>query len=171
MHICLVAAVAANNAIGINNKLPWYLPGDLRYFKRLTMGKPIIMGRKTFESLGKPLPGRTNIVITRNSAFAAEGVKVVHTLEAAIALAESIGLIDGCEEMMVIGGAQIYEQALPVATRLYLTRVHKSFEGDTFFPEFDDNQWQLTAEETQETDHQPPLKYSYQILDRAVLQK
>ncbi|WP_163831700.1 dihydrofolate reductase [Spartinivicinus ruber] len=166
MRICLVAAVAANNAIGINNKLPWYLPGDLRYFKQLTMGKPLIMGRKTFESLGKPLPGRTNIVITRNQGFAAAGAKVVHTLDEAIDLAESIGLIDGCEEMMVIGGAQIYQQALPLANRLYLTRVHRAFEGDTFFPEFDDNQWQLVDEQIQETDHQPPLKYSYQILNR-----
>ena len=132
IRIAMIAAVAQNNAIGINNKMPWYLPGDLRYFKAVTMGKPIIMGRKTFDSLRKPLPGRTNIVITRDSAWQHKGVKVVHSLDEAISLAEDIALINGNEEIMVIGGEQIYRQALPLADKLYLTRVYQSLKGMLF---------------------------------------
>ena len=113
MKIAMIAAVAENNAIGIDNKLPWYLPGDLRYFKAVTMGKPVVMGRKTFESLRKPLPGRTNIVMTRDSGWSHEGVKVVSNLDEAIAMAESVAMIDGVTELMIIGGEQIYRQALP----------------------------------------------------------
>ncbi|MGY8791605.1 MAG: dihydrofolate reductase, partial [Pseudomonadales bacterium] len=113
MKISLAWAMAQNRVIGRNNNLPWYLPEDLKYFKRITMGKPIIMGRKTFESIGKALPGRSNIVISRDTKFSAEGIRVVHSLEAACALSESIVEIDGMEEAMVIGGAEIYRQALP----------------------------------------------------------
>lgn len=164
MKIAMIAAVAENNAIGINNKLPWHLPGDLRYFKAATMGKPIVMGRKTFESLRKPLPGRTNIVMTRDASWTHEGVKVVSNLDEAIAMAESVAMIDGVTELMIIGGEQIYRQALPQADRLYLTRVGQSFEGDAFFPELENEQWREAAREDHETED--GLKYSYLVLDR-----
>ena len=165
MKIAMIAAVAQNNAIGINNKLPWYLPGDLRYFKAVTMGKPIIMGRKTFESLGKPLPGRTNIVMTRDPGWTNDGVRVVANLDEALALASSIAEIDGVSEVMIIGGEQIYQQALPQADRLYLTCVGQSFAGDAFFPELVPQEWIEFARE----DHlsEDGLAYSYQVLDRA----
>ena len=163
----MIAAVAENNAIGINNKMPWYLPGDLRYFKAVTMGKPIIMGRKTFDSLRKPLPGRTNIVITRDESWHHEGVKVVHSLDDALSLAENIALINGNEEVMVIGGEQIYRQALPGADRLYLTRVYQSFEGDAFFPEINESDWVETAREDLQSEDDEPLTYSYLVLDRS----
>ena len=164
MKIAMIAAVAQNNAIGINNKLPWYLPGDLRYFKAVTMGKPIIMGRKTFESLGKPLPGRTNIVMTRDPEWMNDNVRVVANLDEALALASSIAEIDGVSEVMIIGGEQIYQQALPKADRLYLTRVGQSFAGDAFFPELVSQEWIEFARE----DHlsEDGLAYSYQVLDR-----
>ena len=166
MKIAMIAAVAENNAIGINNKMPWYLPGDLRYFKGITMGKPVIMGRKTFDSLRRPLPGRTNIVITRDKTWQHEGVKVVHSLDDAIALAEDIALINGNEEIMVIGGEQIYRMALEKADRLYLTRVYQSFEGDAFFPELDETQWQETSRQDLQSEDDEPLTYSYLVLDR-----
>lgn len=166
MKIAMIAAVAENNAIGINNKMPWYLPGDLRYFRRITMGKPVIMGRKTFDSLRRPLPGRTNIVITRNSSWQHEGVKVVHNMDDAIALAEDIALINGNEEIMVIGGEQIYRMALEKADRLYLTRVQQSFAGDAFFPELDESRWQEISRQDLQSEDDEPLIYSYLVLDR-----
>ncbi|KZZ39583.1 dihydrofolate reductase, partial [Oleiphilus sp. HI0117] len=113
MKRSMIVAMAENRVIGINNKLPWYLPNDLKYFKQVTMGKPILMGRKTYESIGKPLPGRCNIVITRNESWSAEGVKVVHSLEQAFDLGESVCDIDGQSEVMIIGGDQIYQTSLP----------------------------------------------------------
>ena len=166
MKLAMIAAVAENNAIGINNKMPWYLPGDLRYFKAVTMGKPVIMGRKTFDSLRKPLPGRTNIVITRDESWNHEGVKVVHSLDDAIELAEDISLINGNEEVMIIGGEQIYRMALEKADRLYLTRVYQPFGGDAFFPELDDRQWQETSRQDLHSEDDEPLTYSYLVLDR-----
>lgn len=166
MKISMIAAVAENNAIGINNKMPWYLPGDLRYFKAVTMGKPIIMGRKTFDSLRKPLPGRTNIVITRDDDWHHEGVKVVHSLDEALALAEDIALINGNDEVMVIGGAQIYKQALDKADRLYLTKVYQSFEGDAFFPDINESNWLETARQDMQSEDEEPLTFSYLVLDR-----
>lgn len=166
MKLAMIAAVAENNAIGINNKLPWYLPGDLRYFKAVTMGKPIIMGRKTFDSLRKPLPGRTNIVLTRDREYQREGISVVYSLKEAIALAEDIALINGHEEVMVIGGEQIYREALPVAGRLYLTRVHRRFEGDAFFPALEPSEWKETVREDRVVEGDEALAYSYLVLDR-----
>ena len=166
MKIAMIAAVAENNAIGINNKMPWYLPGDLRYFKAVTMGKPIIMGRKTFDSLRKPLPGRTNIVITRDVQWQHEGVKVVHSLDEALALAEDVALINGNDEVMVIGGAQIYEQALDKSDRLYLTKVYQSFEGDAFFPDINEQDWVETARQDMQSEDEDPLTFSYLVLDR-----
>ncbi len=142
--ISAIVAAADNDVIGRNNALPWDLPADLAHFRRLTMGKPILMGRKTFESIGRPLPGRTNIVITRDPGFAAEGVQVVHSVDAALELAESIALIDGAEELVVIGGAEIYALTLPQTSRLYLTRVHVSPDGDAHLPAVDWSAWEET---------------------------
>ena len=163
MKLALIAAVADNNAIGIDNKMPWHLPDDLRYFKAVTMGKAIIMGRKTFDSLGKALPGRINIVITRNRSWHHDGVNVVHTLDAALQLAETLSTAD---EIMVIGGEQIYRQAIDRADRLYLTRVYQSFDGDAFFPAIIASQWQETSCQKVEPEDQQPLAYRFLVLDR-----
>jgi dihydrofolate reductase len=141
LPLALVVAAADNDVIGRNNALPWDLPADLQHFRRLTMGKPIIMGRLTFESIGRPLPGRSNIVISRNPDYSAEGTHCVRDLDTAIELAEHIALIDGSDEIVVIGGAQIYALALPRASRLYLTRVHLSPEGDAQLPVIDWEAW------------------------------
>lgn len=166
MRLAIIVAQAENRVIGNNNKLPWHLPEDLRYFKQVTMSKPIIMGRKTYESIGRPLPGRTNIVISRQEGYAPEGVKVVPSLEAAIELAESICVIDGAEEVMVIGGAQIYEQALAHADRLYLTQVHASVEGDAWFPVFAMEEWREVGREDFTAMEPNPYDYSFIVLDR-----
>lgn len=166
MRLAIIVAQAENRVIGINNKLPWHLPEDLRYFKQVTMSKPIIMGRKTYESIGRPLPGRTNIVISRQEGYAPEGVKVVPSLEAAIELAENICVIDGAEEAMVIGGAQIYEQALTRADRLYLTQVHASVEGDAWFPAFAKEEWREAGREDFTAMEPNPYDYSFIVLDR-----
>jgi len=166
MNLAIIVAQAKNRVIGVNNKLPWHLPEDLRYFKQVTMAKPIIMGRNTYESIGRPLPGRTNIVISRQEAYAPEGVKVVSSLEAAIELAESIALIDGASEAMVIGGGQIYAQALEKADRLYLTEVDAEIEGDAWFPEFSRDDWKEVGRENFSADGPNPYNYSFIVLDR-----
>jgi dihydrofolate reductase len=145
--LALIAAVARNGVIGRDNQLPWRLPGELKYFKAVTLGKPVVMGRKTFESLGRPLPGRTNIVITRDRAFAAEGVVIVASVEAALSEADAVARRDGADEIMVIGGAEIYRQTLPQADVLYLTEVQAEVEGDAFFPDYDRTGWALTKRE------------------------
>ena len=160
MRITLVVAVAANGVIGADNRLPWHLPADLRHFKSLTMGKPIVMGRRTWESIGRPLPGRRNIVVTRQSAYTADGAEVVHSLEAAIALCADAG------ELVVIGGAELYAQALPRAERIELTRVHGDFRGDTFFPTLDPKVWHESAVEHHEPDERNPHAYSFVTLVR-----
>jgi dihydrofolate reductase len=157
-----MVAAAENGVIGNNNALPWHLPEDLRYFKRVTMGKPIIMGRKTFESIGRPLPGRTNIVITRNKALQVEGVKWVYSLDEALDLATSIALLDGAQEAVVIGGAQIYRAAIPAADRLYITEVHASVEGDTVLPTIDWTRWREVSREY--CGAEPPNSYDYSFL-------
>ena len=166
MRLAIIVAQAENRVIGINNKLPWHLPEDLRYFKQVTMSKPIIMGRKTYESIGRPLPGRTNIVISRQEGYAPEGVKVVPSLEAAIELAESICVIDGAEEAMVIGGAQIYAEALDKAQRLYLTEVDADINGDAWFPDFDRSAWQEVGREDFAAEGPNPYNYSFVVLDK-----
>lgn len=161
--------MARNRTIGRNNALPWHLPEDLKFFKRVTMGKPIIMGRKTWESIGRPLPGRCNIVISRNKNFQADGIETVNSLQQAISLAEQISQRDGVDEVCVIGGAEIYAQALPLADRLYLTQVHADVEGDTFFPEFDLNQWQEVEREDFYASLANPWDYSFLVLDKRSL--
>lgn len=144
MKLALIVAAAANNVIGRENKLPWHLPQDLQYFKARTLGKPVIMGRKTYESIGKPLPGRTNIVITRQRDWQSPaGVLVANELEGALALAK-IAVKQGeapVDEAFIIGGAEIYRTSLAQADRIYLTRIHKEFAGDTYFPELSAEEW------------------------------
>ena len=133
LPVSLVVAVADNGVIGRGNALPWDLPDDLQHFKRTTMGRPIIMGRKTFESIGRPLPGRLNIILTRDSAWTAASVTAVTSMSQAIEVAEGQAFIDGTDSVMVIGGAEVYRQALPFASRAFLTRVHGRVQGDAFF--------------------------------------
>lgn len=143
--VALVVAVAENGVIGAGGKLPWRMSSDLKRFRALTMGKPVIMGRRTFASLAKPLDGRENIVVTRNPAFARQGVTPAQSLSAALALARKAAAASGAEEIMVIGGAEVYRDALPVADRIYLTRVHGSPRGDTYFPEIDPAKWRKVS--------------------------
>lgn len=157
-RLTLVVAYSDNRAIGRDNALPWRLPGDLAHFKRTTLGSPIIMGRKTWESLGRPLPGRTNVVISRNPDYAAPGAVVVTTLQAAI---EACGRVD---EAYVIGGAQIYEQALPLAQRLIATEVHAQVEGDAFFPPLPAAQWQPVSREPQPAEN--GYQYDFVVYER-----
>ncbi|PAU76650.1 dihydrofolate reductase [Halomonas salipaludis] len=140
--VAMIAAMARNRVIGVDNQLPWYLPEDLKFFKAMTQGKPLVMGRKTFASIGKPLPGRLNIVVTRDTAFEHPGVRVCHDIESALDLADQQAIIDGVEEIMVMGGGQIYAQAMPYAARLYLTEVALEVEGDARFPELGADDWQ-----------------------------
>jgi dihydrofolate reductase len=167
MELAIIVAAAENGVIGKNNALPWRIPADMRYFKRTTMGKPIVMGRKTFESIGKPLPGRTNIVITRNPAFVAEGVKVVSSLDEALKLAEDIAVADGAEELVVIGGAEIYRSAMPRADRLYLTEVHASVEGDALLPEIDWSHWREVGRERHQAESPGDHDFSFVRYERA----
>lgn len=155
MTISIIVAIAANRAIGLNNKMPWHITEDLQRFKAITMGSPVVMGRKTFESLPGALPGRKNVVITRNEEYKAEGAVVVHSLE------EAIEKCKGAEEMFIMGGAQIYEQALPIADRLYLTRVLHDYEADTYFPDWDVRQWAVESMEAFESGSEFPHPYQF----------
>jgi dihydrofolate reductase len=166
MKISLIVAMATNRVIGKDNGLIWHLPNDLRFFKTKTMGKPMIMGRNTFDSIGKPLPGRTNIVITRDTQYAPEGVVVTHSLEEALTLARTIAEKDNVSEIMIIGGAQIYEQSCALADRLYVTQVHAVLEGDAFFPEIDQTQWREVEREDFKRCEKNPFDYSFVILDK-----
>ncbi len=160
--ISLIAAMDRNRAIGRGNALPWHLPDDLKHFKRLTLGKPVVMGRKTFESLGgRPLPGRPNLVVSR-SGVQTDGVEVFDALEAALARGRQLH-----DEVMVIGGGQIYAQALPHADRLYLTRVETEIgDADTWFPEWDRDAWHLLAEEHHPVDDRHPWPFVIQVWER-----
>jgi dihydrofolate reductase len=143
--LCLIVVAADNGVIGLGGKMPWHLPAELKYFRARTIGKPVIMGRKTFQSIGRPLPGRENIVITRDRAFTAAGAEIVASLPAAIARAREIVARTGAQEIMVIGGSEIYGLALPLANRVYLTRVSLRPEGDTFFPDLAADTWRLAS--------------------------
>ncbi len=162
--ISFVVARADNGVIGRDNALPWHLPADLKHFKRLTVGKPVVMGRKTFESIGKPLPGRHNIVLTRDAGWRAEGVTVVANLAEAVAAA-GLDPKTRAEEVMIIGGAAVYAEALPIATRVYLTEVHAAPEGDTSLPPFDPARWRETAREDHPAEEGRPA-YSFVTLER-----
>jgi dihydrofolate reductase len=144
--VALIAAVAENGVIGDGNHIPWRLPGDFAHFKRMTLGKPLIMGRKTFESIGRPLPGRTNIVVTRQEGYQPDGVIVISSLEAALDHAQEIAKADRANEVMIGGGAEIYHQAMPFADRMYITQVMLEPPGDAFFPPIDFDQWKPGGE-------------------------
>lgn len=167
MKLSLICAMAQNRVIGRNNSLPWHLSEDLKYFKRTTMGCPIIMGRKTWESIGRPLPGRANIVVTTRTDYEAEGAKVVNSLPQALELAESISLIDGAEEAFVIGGAELYRLAIDLADRFHLTRVHAEVEGDTYLDAFKEADWRELSREDFPSSETNPYNYSICVLERA----
>jgi dihydrofolate reductase len=153
MMLSAIVAMASNRCIGRDNALPWRLPADLQRFKRLTLGHTLLMGRKTYESIGRPLPGRTMLVVTRQHGWAPEGIEVAHSLEEALARARG-------DEVFLAGGAQLYEQAMDRVRRLYLTRIDREYEGDTFFPDVDLSTWRLTFEESHPaTDTTPPFAF------------
>ena len=159
MHLSLIVAMAKNRVIGNNNQMPWHLPADFAYFKKITTGHPVIMGRKTFESIGRPLPGRRNIIVSRNTAFHAENVEVMNSLEAAISACQS-------EDVFVIGGATLYAEALPRADRIYLTEVDAAPEGDTLFPLLDKIQWREVARARRDADAKNVHAMEFTVLER-----
>jgi len=163
----LMVAMAQNRIIGRNNKLPWYLPEDLKYFRQVTMGKPIIMGRKTFESIGKPLPGRTNIVVTRNPNWKQAGVIATDTLQMAFSRGESAAELNGGNEVVVIGGGQLYQEALTLVDRMYITKVHAEVKGDAWFPEIDKSLWHEVARKDFQATDPNPYAYSFVIYEKA----
>jgi dihydrofolate reductase len=160
-RISVIAALAKNRVIGIENRLPWRLPEDLAHFKALTLNHPILMGRKTFESLGRPLPGRTNIVITRNPNYCKDGCLVAASLPAAIALCKD------ADELFVIGGAELYAQAIPLADRLYLTEVDVEVEGDAWFPDYDKAAFREASRATQRGEKGDALTFDFVVYERA----
>ena len=164
MQISLVAAIDRNRVIGRNNSLPWHLPADLKWFKKNTLGKLIIMGRKTFESIGKPLPGRTNIVLSRDKNFLAEGCRVVHSVDEVVEMARE-GEGEG-EEMMVIGGEQLFRLFISRASRLYLTRIDAEFEGDSYFPALEASEWRVTWRDELPQSDDNPYDLQFVILER-----
>ncbi|MFA8300052.1 MAG: dihydrofolate reductase [Hyphomicrobiales bacterium] len=159
--ISIITALAENNAIGKDNDLPWHLPADLKYFMNTTKGHRIVMGRKTFESINsKPLPRRENVIITKNTDFKAEGVTIVHSIE------EAVKLCKESEETFICGGSYIYKEMLPHTDRLYLTRIHKNFDAETFFPEIDFSKFNLVSENRVDDDPKADFSYSFQVWER-----
>ncbi len=165
LPLCLIAALADNRVIGRDNQLPWHLPADLKHFKALTLGKPIIMGRKTWDSLGRPLPGRLNLVVSRQAGLQLQGAEVFASLELAIERAAEWAGEQGVAELMLIGGAQLYEQAMTLANRLYLTRVALSPQGDAWFPEFDQSHWSLLSSDSHPAQEASPA-YVFECWER-----
>ena len=157
----MIAAMANNRVIGKDNDMPWHMPADLKHFKAVTMGKPVVMGRKTFESIGRPLPGRTNVVVTRNSEWQAEGVEVVSSTD------EALNVLKDVDEVMIIGGGKIYEQMLPLATTLYLTFIELEVEGDTQFPDWEKvASWSEVAREAHSADEKNSHPYQFVTLKK-----
>ncbi|WP_407332076.1 type 3 dihydrofolate reductase [Enterovibrio sp. 27052020O] len=159
MKISMIAAMAKGRVIGKDNAMPWHLPADFGWFKRNTLGKPVIMGRKTYESIGRPLPGRRNIVISRNSAWSAEGVETVSSID------QALGLVDGVDEAIIIGGGAIYTACLPRADRLYLTFINADIDGDTCFPDWGDG-WLTSHSETYTADDKNRYDMEFVVLER-----
>lgn len=162
MRLSLIAATGERGVIGENGRIPWRLPADFKYFQERTMGHPVVMGRKTFESIGRILPGRTNIVITRDADYRRDGVTVVASPEAALAAAAAA---EGGDETFIIGGAEIYKLFLPRADRIYLTKVAGDFEGDAFFPEFG-GEWRLISSEEHKKDEKNSFDFAYLVYER-----
>ncbi len=157
LEISIVVAMDRQRTIGVDGGLPWHLPEDLKYFKRITMGKPIIMGRKTHDSIGRPLPGRENIVVTANPAYRAEGCTAVHSVE------QALEHCAGQDEVMIVGGSSLYAEALAKATRLYLTEVDALIEGDVHFPEYDGSLWKEISREKYPADEKNPYPYAFVV--------
>lgn len=166
MKIIAVLAVSENNVIGAENDLPWRLSNDLKWFKKNTLGKPMIMGRKTFESLPGILPNRTHIILTRDRNFQKEGVLVAHSPDEALSLAKKDMSQNDVQEVAIVGGGEIYKLFLPHIDRFYLTRVHTEIEGDTFFPQLDEKHWQVVFEEKHEPSEKNDFAHTFFILDR-----
>lgn len=164
LRLSILVAMARNRVIGQDNKLPWHLPADLKHFKSLTTGNIIIMGRKTYESIGRPLPGRTNIVITRQKNFKAIGATIVHSVENALQTCKQVSTLN--QENFIIGGAEIFQQTLKICQRMYITEIQRDFEGDTFFPEFDPNDWKETERDKHYSDQDNNIEYHFIVLDR-----
>ncbi|MEZ5289670.1 MAG: type 3 dihydrofolate reductase [Vicinamibacterales bacterium] len=158
--VTLVVAAAEGGVIGKDGAIPWHLPADLAHFKRVTMGKPIVMGRKTFQSIGRALPGRLNVVVTRDRAFRAEGAVVTHSFE------EALAACGDAPEVMVIGGGELYAAAMPMARRIHFTRVHAVVDGDTIFPALDDAVWQESSREERDVDERNPHAMTFVVLER-----
>ncbi len=158
MKISLIVAMASNRVIGLNNNMPWHLSADLKKFKQITMGSPILMGRKTFESIGRPLPGRRTIILSRNESYQQPGCLVMQSIEAAL---ESCR---GDEEVFIVGGEDLYKALLPQASYLYITEIHKDFAGDTWFPDIDETQWQEVTREDINNDESVAFSYSFVTL-------
>ena len=165
--LSLIAALAENRVIGIDNRMPWHLPGDFKYFKATTLGKPIIMGRKTWDSLGRPLPGRLNLVVTRQAGLQLEGAEVFASLEDAIVRADQWAAEQGVDELMLIGGEQLYALALEkgLADRLYLTRVEMNLEGDAWFPEVDEKVWKTVSSQQAPAEEGKPV-YHFEVWEK-----
>jgi dihydrofolate reductase len=159
--ISYIVAMDENQVIGRNNELPWHLPADLAYFKKMTMGKPIIMGRKTHESIGRALPGRENIIVTRNKDYQSDGCKVVHSVDEIKRLEKETD-----QELSVIGGAELFKELFPVTDRLYITHIYYEFEGDTFFPEIKWEDWEVVEREKGVKDEENPYDYEFVVYDR-----
>lgn len=157
MKISLIVAMASNRVIGLDNRLPWHLSADLKRFRQITMGSPIVMGRKTYESIGRPLPGRTNVIVSRDPAYKQEGCLVFNDIETAIG-----SCCQKFQEVFVIGGSELYRSVLPMADTLYVTLIHKVFSGDAFFPEIDARQWAEVARE--DIDDDPDAGFSYSFI-------
>jgi dihydrofolate reductase len=162
MIISFVVAAANNNVIGKDNQLVWNLPNDMKFFKNVTWGMPVVMGRKTFESLGKPLPGRKNIILTRQPGWKVKGTVAVKNFEDAVMLVKEMDV----KEMMVIGGGEIFKLLFDKAKRIYLTRVDAEPEGDTYFPAIDPKQWRLVSQSNHEADEKHAYNYSFQVWER-----
>ncbi|MGE6376373.1 dihydrofolate reductase [Peribacillus muralis] len=160
--ISLIVAMDENRVIGNDNRLPWHLPADLQYFKKVTLGHPIVMGRKTFESIGRVLPGRENVIVTRNQDFQALGCVVLHDVLKIKMYADKRD-----DEVFVIGGAEIFKEVLPFADRLYITEIHETFEGDTFFPAIDENEWQKVSSIEGIVDEKNRFAHNFIILQKS----
>jgi len=159
--ISLLVAMDQNRIIGKDNQLPWHLPEDLSYFKKVTMGHPIIMGRKTFESIGRVLPGRQNVIVTRNLHFSHDGCIVLHSIEEVKAFADTAN-----GEVFVIGGSEIFQEILPYADRLYITKIEHTFSGDAYFPDFNEADWMLISSEKGPKNEKNPYDYYFQVYER-----
>ena len=163
-NLSILVAMASNHVIGNNNQLPWHLSADLKHFKALTMGHNIIMGRKTYESIGKPLPGRINVIVTHQNNYQIDGATVVNSVDEAIEV--SIDDKNSDRQSFIIGGAELYQQTLPLCQHMYITEIQQEFTGDTFFPKFDPDEWSEISREKHIPEDSQPLEYHFVVLDR-----